>query len=141
MFKWFLKNEKLNLKMKLSNNSSFVILIFAILKFRNIGRFTFRPSKFWPKYFILFFFITWTLKVFDNFVKFHKFSKLLNFGKFINRITHLSLFNIRNFDIPKPRSFYIWSFDNLYPTQRFQFQKLQKFQKLLFGKLANSPNE
>ena len=39
----FLKNEKLNSKIKLSNNSSFVILIFAILKFRNIGR-----SKFWP---------------------------------------------------------------------------------------------
>ena len=34
--------------MKLSNNSSFVILIFAILKFWNIDRFTFRPSKFWP---------------------------------------------------------------------------------------------
>ena len=34
--------------MKLSNNSSFVILIFEILKFRNIGRSTFRRSKFWP---------------------------------------------------------------------------------------------
>ena len=33
--------------MKLSNNSSFVILVFAILKFRNIGRSTFRRSKFW----------------------------------------------------------------------------------------------
>ena len=48
MFKWFIKNEKLNSKIKLSNNSSFVILIFAILKFRNVGRSTFRHSKFWP---------------------------------------------------------------------------------------------
>ena len=37
------KNEKLNSKIKLSNNSSFDILIFAILKFRNIG-----GSKFCP---------------------------------------------------------------------------------------------
>ena len=36
-----------NEKIKLSNNSSFVILIFLILKFRNIGRFTFRRSEFW----------------------------------------------------------------------------------------------
>ena len=43
-----IKNEKLNSKIKLSNNSSFVILIFAILKFRNIGRSTFPRSKFWP---------------------------------------------------------------------------------------------
>ena len=35
--------QKWNSKIELSNNSSFVILIFAILKFRNIGR-----SKFWP---------------------------------------------------------------------------------------------
>ena len=48
MFKWFLKNEKLNSKIKLSNNSSFVILIFAIVKFLNICRSTFRHSKFWP---------------------------------------------------------------------------------------------
>ena len=32
---------------KLSNNSSFVILIFPIFKFRNIGRSTFLRSKFW----------------------------------------------------------------------------------------------
>ena len=32
--------------MKLSKNSSFVILIFEILKFRNIDRSTFRRSKF-----------------------------------------------------------------------------------------------
>ena len=32
--------------MKLSNNSSLLILIFAILKFRNIARFTFYLSKF-----------------------------------------------------------------------------------------------
>ena len=38
-----MKNEKINSKIKLSNNSSFVISIFVILKFRNIGR-----SKFWP---------------------------------------------------------------------------------------------
>ena len=31
-----MSNEKINLKVKLSNNSSFVILIFVILKFRNI---------------------------------------------------------------------------------------------------------
>ena len=37
-FKWFLKNKKLNSKIKSSINWSFVILIFAILKFRNIGR-------------------------------------------------------------------------------------------------------
>ena len=48
MFKWFLKNEKLNSKIKISNNSCFVILILAILKFRNIGRFTLCRSKFWP---------------------------------------------------------------------------------------------
>ena len=48
MLKCFLKNEKLNYKIKWSNNSSFVILIFAILKFRNIDRSTFRRSKFWP---------------------------------------------------------------------------------------------
>ena len=32
-----MNNEKINSKIKLSNNSSFVILIFVILKFRNIG--------------------------------------------------------------------------------------------------------
>ena len=41
-------NEKINSKIKLLKNSSFVILIFVILKFRNIGRSTFRSSKFWP---------------------------------------------------------------------------------------------
>ena len=41
-------DEKINSKIKLSNNSSFVILIFVILKFRNIGRSTFRRYKFWP---------------------------------------------------------------------------------------------
>ena len=40
-----IKNEKLNSKIELSNNSSFVVLIFAILKFRNIGRSTIRRSK------------------------------------------------------------------------------------------------
>ena len=39
--------KKINSIMKLSNNSSFVILIFEILKFRNIDRSTFRHSKFW----------------------------------------------------------------------------------------------
>ena len=47
VLKWFWKYENLNSKIKLSNNSSFVILIFAILKFRNIGRSTFRRSKIW----------------------------------------------------------------------------------------------
>ena len=46
VFKWFLKNEKLNSKIKLSNNSSIVILIFAILKLQNTGRPTFLQSKF-----------------------------------------------------------------------------------------------
>ena len=32
-----MNNEKINLKIKLSTNSCFVILIFVILKFRNIG--------------------------------------------------------------------------------------------------------
>ena len=36
MFKGFLKNDKLNSKIKLLNNLSSVILIFAILKFRKI---------------------------------------------------------------------------------------------------------
>ena len=43
-----MNNEKINSKIKLSNNWSFVILIFVILKFWNIGRSTFRRSKFWP---------------------------------------------------------------------------------------------
>ena len=34
--------------MKLSNNSSFVILILEILTFRHIDRSTFSRSKFWP---------------------------------------------------------------------------------------------
>ena len=34
MFKWFLKNKKLNSKIKLSNNSYFVVLIFAIFSFQ-----------------------------------------------------------------------------------------------------------
>ena len=37
-----------NTIIKLSKNSSFVILIFATLKFRNFSRSTFRRSKFWP---------------------------------------------------------------------------------------------
>ena len=41
MCKGFLKYQKLNSKIKLSNNSSFVILIFAIWKFRKIGHSTF----------------------------------------------------------------------------------------------------
>ena len=48
VFKWFLKNEKLNSKIKLSNNLSFVTSIFTISKFRNIGCSTFRRSKFRP---------------------------------------------------------------------------------------------
>ena len=38
--------KKINSIMKLSNNSSFVILIFEILEFRIINRSTFRRSKF-----------------------------------------------------------------------------------------------
>ena len=41
-----MNNEKPNSKIKLSNNLPFVILIFVILKFRNIGRSTIRRSKF-----------------------------------------------------------------------------------------------
>ena len=48
LFKWYLKNEKINSKIKLSNKSSFVILLFAILKFWNFGRSTFCRSKFRP---------------------------------------------------------------------------------------------
>ena len=44
----FLKIEKKNSIIKLSNNSSFVILTFAISKFRNIDRSAFRRYKFWP---------------------------------------------------------------------------------------------
>ena len=40
-----MNNEKINSEIKLSNNSSFVTLIFIILKFRNIGRSRFRRSK------------------------------------------------------------------------------------------------
>ena len=40
-----MNNEKINSEMKLSNNSSFVIVVFVILKFRNVGRSTFRRSK------------------------------------------------------------------------------------------------
>ena len=43
-----MNNEKIKSKIKLSNNSSFVILIFVNLKFQNIGRSTFCRSKFWP---------------------------------------------------------------------------------------------
>ena len=42
------KNENVNSEIKLSNNLSFVILIFAIFKFRNIGRSRLHPSKFRP---------------------------------------------------------------------------------------------
>ena len=42
------KKWKKSAKIKLSNNSSFFILIFAISEFRNTGRSTFRRSKFWP---------------------------------------------------------------------------------------------
>ena len=38
LWKWFMNNEKINSKIKLLHNSSFVILIFVILKFRNIER-------------------------------------------------------------------------------------------------------
>ena len=41
-----MNGEKINSKIKLSNNSSFVILIFVILKFGNIGRSRFRRSNF-----------------------------------------------------------------------------------------------
>ena len=41
-----MSNEKIDPKIKLSNNSSFAILIFVILKFRNISRSTFEHYKF-----------------------------------------------------------------------------------------------
>ena len=34
-------------------------------------------------FYYYYFLINWILKVFDNFSKFHKFSKLLNFGNYI----------------------------------------------------------
>ena len=40
-----MNNEKIKSKIKLSNNSFLVILIFVILKFRNIGRSIFRRSE------------------------------------------------------------------------------------------------
>ena len=40
--------KKVNSLIKLSNNLSFVILIFAILKFQNADSSTFRRSKFKP---------------------------------------------------------------------------------------------
>ena len=39
-------------------------------------------------------------------------------------------FNIRNFKISKSRSFYIWSFDILYPTRKFPIQKIPKISNL-----------
>ena len=41
-----MSDEKINSKIILSNKSSFTILVFVILKFRNIGRSTFEHSKF-----------------------------------------------------------------------------------------------
>ena len=40
--------SKTNSQIEKLNNSTFVILIFEISKFRNIGHSTFRRSKFWP---------------------------------------------------------------------------------------------
>ena len=54
MSKWFLKYEKLNSKIKISNNSFFNIFISVILKFRNIGRSTFGRFKIWPPPFALY---------------------------------------------------------------------------------------
>ena len=50
-----MNNEEINSKIKISNNSSFVILIFVILKSRNIGCSPFRRSKFWPPPVLLYF--------------------------------------------------------------------------------------
>ena len=36
-------------------------------------------------------------------------------------------FNIRSFKILKPRSFYIWLFDILHPTQKFLILKISQF--------------
>ena len=41
-----MKNEIISSKINLSNDSNFVILIFEILKFRNIDRSTVRRYKF-----------------------------------------------------------------------------------------------
>ena len=62
-----MNNEKINSKMKLLNNSPFVILIFVILKFRNIGRYTFRRSKFW---------LTPLKSLYYRYIFFHFFSPL-----------------------------------------------------------------
>ena len=37
-------------------------------------------------------------------------------------------FNIRNFNIPKSRLFYISSFNNLYPTQKFPISKISNLE-------------
>ena len=39
-------------------------------------------------------------------------------------------FNIRCFEIPKPRSFYIWSFDILHPTQKSPISKISNMSNL-----------
>ena len=66
-----MNNEKMNSEIKLSNNSSFVILIFVTLKFRNISRSLYIPSFqiFTPTQLII-----WKLANFPN----YKFFKLLN---------------------------------------------------------------
>ena len=72
-------NKKKNLKIKLSNSSSFVILIFVILKFRNIGHSVvpnFDPHPIWifrKNYIIPPFVYIFTSKLYGSF--FNKYSK------------------------------------------------------------------
>ena len=42
------KKKRINSEIEKSNNSTFVISIFEVSNFRNIGRSTFGRSKFWP---------------------------------------------------------------------------------------------
>ena len=97
-------------------------------------------------YFLLFFFqITWTLKVFDSFFKFHKFSKSLNFGNLIIfQIKKLKISQILQFHFKRKKKnswikkngitsfiiliFVIRSFDNLYATQKNTISKISNLE-------------
>ena len=87
---------KINSKIKLSNNLYSVILIFEILKFRNIGRSIFRRSKIWPPP-----------------PKNFKFEKLANFPicynwRYRKMIKYSRMFNVKNYRIFKLQQFGIF---------------------------------
>ena len=65
----------------------------------------------------------------NKFLKFYNFILRNKKNKFVLKKMEeimFRYFNIHNSDFPKPRSFYIWSFDNLYPTQKFPISKFRK---------------